>query len=730
MPMSRRSKKRGATSARRLRREEREAKLRFDLLEKRLLLASDFGDAPLPFPTTVVESGAEHVTTGTLWLGATVDAEPDGTHSASADADGADDDGVTFGDVMAGALGATVTVNVQGASGKLDAWIDFNGDGNWGGHGEHIFISRDVSLGDNLLTFDVPSTAIAGTTFARFRLSTSGGLGIAGLAADGEVEDYALTILSPTAATGFFPNHHTISTTATEATDLVAVDLDSDGDMDVLSADGNNISWYENSGSGSFATHIIPAGTGSRPQSISVADMDGDGDLDLVSVSVDGNLALYFNDGNQSFTSNPLDLFPDLRSLVTVDLDGDGDQDVLFAARNYDAILWGENQNQVYYIYNVNTPDPDGPDTGANGDADRPLTVIAVDVDRDGDLDVLSASRLDNKIAWYENDGNQNFTQRIITTAAADAYSVFATDVDGDGDMDVLSAARSNGRVVWYENDGNQDFSSHTIADSLTVSGAVSVFAADIDGDGDVDVLSASRYDDKVAWYINDGSQNFTPRTISTEADFPIDVIAADVDGDGDLDVLSASHDDHTIAWYEILLLTEFGDAPLPYPTTRAENGAVHLPIGPMLGSHRDAEVDGTHSNTADFDDFDGVLNDEDGVAFGSILVVESTATVTVNVQGAEGKLDAWIDFNGNGSWDDPGDQIFVSRNVAVGDNQLTFSVPSGLVAKTTYARFRLSTAGGLLPTGIAPPDGEVEDYQVAARGSNVDRCHRCCRNL
>ncbi|MCH7752292.1 MAG: hypothetical protein IH898_09085, partial [Planctomycetes bacterium] len=102
------------------------------------MLASDFGDAPLPYPTTLAEGGAEHViTVGAPKLGATVDAESDGTHSASADADdttGAtpdDEDGVTFGTMMVGALGATLTVNVQGAVGKLDAWIDFNGDGSW-----------------------------------------------------------------------------------------------------------------------------------------------------------------------------------------------------------------------------------------------------------------------------------------------------------------------------------------------------------------------------------------------------------------------------------------------------------------------------------------------------------------------------------------------------------------------------------------------------------------------
>ena len=57
--------------------------------------------------------------------------------------------------MMVGALGATVTVNVQGAAGKLDAWIDFNGDGSWGGPGEQIFASQDVVTGDNNLTFDV-----------------------------------------------------------------------------------------------------------------------------------------------------------------------------------------------------------------------------------------------------------------------------------------------------------------------------------------------------------------------------------------------------------------------------------------------------------------------------------------------------------------------------------------------------------------------------------------------
>lgn len=51
----------------------------------------------------------------------------------------------------------------------------------------------------------------------------------------------------------------------------------------------------------------------------------------------------------------------------------------------------------------------------------------------------------DDKIAWYENDGNGNFsTQQIITTTATNAQSVYAIDLDNDGDNDVLSASNNN----------------------------------------------------------------------------------------------------------------------------------------------------------------------------------------------------------------------------------------------------------------------------------------------
>jgi hypothetical protein len=68
--------------------------------------------------------------------------------------------------------------------------------------------------------------------------------------------------------------------------------------------------------------------------------------------------------------------------------------------------------------------------------------------------DVLSASPHDDKIAWYENtDGNGTFgSQQIITITADGANSVYACDIDGDGDNDVLSASYYDDRIAWYEN--------------------------------------------------------------------------------------------------------------------------------------------------------------------------------------------------------------------------------------------------------------------------------------
>jgi hypothetical protein len=159
-------------------------------------------------------------------------------------------------------------------------------------------------------------------------------------------------------------------------------------------------------------------------------------------------------------------------------------------------------------------------------------------------------------VAWYENGGGSQpaFTPHVITWNADDVAGVYAADLDGDGDLDALSASRSDNKIAWYENEGGSPpaFASHHLI-TTDADGAYGVHAADLDGDGDLDVLSASIDDGGVAWYENDGSSPpaFDAHEITTGADSAAWVHAADLDGDGDLDVVSASSHDDSVDWYE-----------------------------------------------------------------------------------------------------------------------------------------------------------------------------------
>ena len=141
---------------------------------------------------------------------------------------------------------------------------------------------------------------------------------------------------------------------------------------------------------------------------------------------------------------------------------------------------------------------------------DLPLSVYATDLDGDGDADVLSASPVDDKIAWYENQGGGAFgAQQLISTQADGARSVYAADLDEDGDKDVLSALSVEDKVVWYENQGGGVFGAEQVI-SATAPTASSVYATDLDGDGDADVLSTSwdfgKIENKVSWFENIGT--------------------------------------------------------------------------------------------------------------------------------------------------------------------------------------------------------------------------------
>ncbi|KAH8093032.1 hypothetical protein JL720_5207 [Aureococcus anophagefferens] len=369
-----------------------------------------------------------------------------------------------------------------------------------------------------------------------------------------------------------------VSTLAVEALGVYAIDVDGDGDVDVLSASANDdtVAWYENDGSQSFTERVVTS-LAVKAVSVFAFDVDGDGDVDALSAGE--AISWYENDcepfepppqttcASVSFlervvstlANNVFSVFAAdvdggagtmfaTRTVYAIDVDGDGDVDALSASYSQDTVAWFENDGSQSFTERVVAPSADGA-----------RVVFAIDVDGDGDVDVLSGTQEagsddnDDTVAWYENDGSESFTERVIIDTLHDVQSVFAIDVNGDGAVDALSASSGDNTVAYYENVGSLfflhrvitvAFSEHDI--TVNADGAACTFAIDVDGDGDVDAMSASYRDDTVAWYENDGSQSFTERVITTLANAAISVYAIDVDGDGDVDALSASVNDNT----------------------------------------------------------------------------------------------------------------------------------------------------------------------------------------
>ena len=329
------------------------------------------------------------------------------------------------------------------------------------------------------------------------------------------------------------------------AASVFAADLDSDGDLDVLSGSysEHTVVWYENMG-GLFEPR--PAITTSQrgPISVFAADLDGDGDNDALSAGeIEDTLAWYENaDGRGGFGGEPLiKRISTPLSLFAADVNRDGRKDCLAASFNFRPVTWYPDEGNQF-----------GMEQWVSGAGESATSVFGADIDSDGDVDTLAVS--DGTMAWFENlDGQGGFgSEQTISPTVNTASPVSAVDLDGDGDVDALGMFDSD-EIAWYENlDGQGGFGSkQTISPLSGLSRSVS--AADLDGDGDLDVLSASRTDQTIVWYENtDGQGTFgLEQVIGTGVENALSVTAADVDGDGDVDVVSASYDDDKIAWYE-----------------------------------------------------------------------------------------------------------------------------------------------------------------------------------
>ncbi len=311
-------------------------------------------------------------------------------------------------------------------------------------------------------------------------------------------------------------------------------DMDGDGDYDFIISNSNQETYLlENIGSNNFVLHLlqnVPYIFSQDPY-----DIDKDGDMDLFSQD-----KWYRNDGNQNFTQ--LDLINGKpKKGEYIDIDSDGDFDVIKKLGNQ-LILYKNNGAYNYSQHVI--------ESSLLGFLDSKDSFHVIDFDNDGDTDIfftLSApSTNESYVYWYENTGNLNFVKHTLTNFVNTyaAVSTFVYDVNNDGHLDIIwGGLLVPQKLYWYENDGNQNFSEHIIgSNSSTITGFK---IGDLDNDNDIDIFIKGK------WYKNDGNQNFNLETFNVST--PIksaNVTLWDLDSDGDLDPIYRNDNDE-IGWLE-----------------------------------------------------------------------------------------------------------------------------------------------------------------------------------
>lgn len=237
-------------------------------------------------------------------------------------------------------------------------------------------------------------------------------------------------------------------------------------------------------------------------------------------------------------------------------MDNDGDIDILYRGSS-EPVSWlqnnGSNGFAIKRISTIPPPNYDG-------------AIIAADFDKtDSTLEVVM---FDSSLHYYPNHLSSSAKINIKALTNGRARSLFPADINSDGHIDFLVADFGNDKVAWFQNEGN-GFDTTSIArvidTNLYYGGYVghevrwSVFAIDMDRDGDTDVIAGGR--DEIRWYENDGSQNFTRHQVAyySYANFTA-VRAADIDNDGNIDIVAATYENRdnrsefidNIAWYKL----------------------------------------------------------------------------------------------------------------------------------------------------------------------------------
>lgn len=224
------------------------------------------------------------------------------------------------------------------------------------------------------------------------------------------------------------------------ALDAAFVDVDKDGDLDViLAVEGDVNRLYINDGKAKLAWRQAAFGKVAHDtEHVLSADFNRDGNADVMFIAEDDQVhQLFFGDGKGSFSdvSDRLPARSEGNGFAIGDVNGDGFPDIALGnsgkgARNF---LWlGDPERPGHFIDVTKTNLPDVHDATQD--------IALVDLDGDGDLDMVVANEVPpNRLLL--NDGKGRFTDasdRMVLSVPLHTREVHVFDATGDGKPDIL----------------------------------------------------------------------------------------------------------------------------------------------------------------------------------------------------------------------------------------------------------------------------------------------------
>jgi hypothetical protein len=316
-------------------------------------------------------------------------------------------------------------------------------------------------------------------------------------------------------------------------------DLNGDGNLDIVLARGQHTPLVNrvllNDGRGRFPV-AQDLGTADPSFSAVPVDLDVDGDLDIV-VSNDrpDPKPVYLNDGKGNFRLGSTYGLPEwsMRNASVADLNGDGLPDIIVANR----ADRGDGTNYVCLNRGKGKFDADCLAVSH----ESTTTIAPADINRDAFIDLIVPHRSGGQSHVYLNDGKASFS-RPIPFGPPDAGIRVAegADLDGDGFIDIVTTDEAKGPAIYF----NQQGRAFTEGFSFGRTGAApfALAVADLNADGKMDIVVGYASAQPVA-YFNDGSgRNFTPVRFGPPDGngIPYGLAIGDLDNDGHRDIAVA----------------------------------------------------------------------------------------------------------------------------------------------------------------------------------------------